>query len=66
MLIPVAVALGPELIKLATQIYQTAAQSPETPPEKRVHYQSIADALGPANDLVQNAPQPPPGSGSPD
>ena len=63
MFIPLAVALGPSLITLATQIYQSAAADPETPEEKRAHYAKIAAAMETANDLVQSAPLPPPGSG---
>lgn len=63
MFIPLAVALGPELVKLAMQIYQTAAADTETPEEKRAHYARIAEAMEVANDLVQAAPLPPPGSG---
>ncbi|HJR00281.1 MAG TPA: hypothetical protein VKA83_01500 [Methylomirabilota bacterium] len=63
MFIPLAVALGPELIKLAMQIYRTAAGDPETPESKRAEYARIADALEIANDIVQAAPLPPPGSG---
>ena len=62
MFIPLAVALGPSLIDLAMKIYTTASRT-ETDPEKRAHYAKITDALGPANDLVQAAPLPPPGSG---
>lgn len=64
--IPIAVALGPELIKLAMQIYQTASADPETPEEKRAHYARIATAMEKANDVVQAAPLPPPGSGRDD
>lgn len=63
MFIPVAVALGPELIKLAMQIYATASRDPETPEEKRAHYAMIAADLEVANTRVQNAPLPPEGSG---
>jgi hypothetical protein len=63
MFIPLAIALGPGLIDLAMQIYRTASADPETPDQKRAHYAAIADALEDANDLVQAAPLPPPGSG---
>lgn len=63
MFIPVAVALGPELIKLAMQIYRTAAGDDLTPTAKRAEYARIADALEIANDIVLASPLPPPGSG---
>jgi hypothetical protein len=63
MFIPLAVALGPELVKLAMQIYKTASMDSETTAEKRAEYARIAEALEMANDLVQAAPLPPPGSG---
>ncbi|HXE86368.1 MAG TPA: hypothetical protein VN524_06155 [Hyphomicrobiaceae bacterium] len=63
MFIPLAVSLGPGLIDLAMQIYKTAAADPETPEQKRAHYARIAEAMEEANDLVQAAPLPPPGSG---
>ena len=56
--------LIPGLLDSITKMYATMASKPETPTELKAHYAQIAADLDAVNQLVQNAPEPPEGSGA--